>query len=122
MPSAALFSLRREPLGKIEAIACEVVRRAMHAFLQYAAGIEGSADGLRVSLDRLFLLRLEVRGQTPQPIHLVTHLAGGDLSGAAEALIERPHPLEQRRQLAVERVAGCSQFALALNGHRACSQ
>jgi len=90
--------------------------------LKHSAGIKRLANGLGMAPERGIALQLEVGGQGPHTVHLVAHLAGRRLSRSAQPLIQRVHPVQQRRQLGVQRRARRSQLSLAFNGHGAGGQ
>src|SRR5580698_11547755 len=103
MAGAGLRSLGAERLREIEAIAREIVSRAVHALLQNAAGKERSRQRLGVAGERGLALELKVGGEGAQAIHLVLDLVGCGFRRLAESLVLRLQPGDQRVELGVER-------------------
>ena len=119
MAGAEAGGLLAEGFGELEAVAREVVRPAMDALLENAAGIERVEDGVGVAREGGLALELEVGGESAQAVHLVAHFSGGGIGGLAEALVLRLQPVDESVELGIECVAGGGKFLFGLDGHGA---
>ena len=111
--------LLRESFGELQTVAGEVVRGAVDALLQHAAGIEGVEDGVGVARERALALELEVGGEGAQAVHLVAHFSGRGIGRLAKSLVLRLQPFDECVEFGVEGVAGGGEFLFGFDGHGA---